>query len=159
MAGPDQQLVRDRRRAEVNKLERVRRLGRCRSRPARYGGEKTLRALAAEAAASEARYQARVRTVPRSSYSAHWRRMLSPLLKALEVTCNNTAYRPVKDAIDLLERYLEQPLKEGAFFGPAETVPLQGWCPSSGGRPWWTTRAALPPRQIGGHCPRCSGHT
>ncbi|GAA2536572.1 MULTISPECIES: hypothetical protein [Streptomyces] len=90
------------------------------------GGEKTLKALAAEAAANEARYKARVRTVLRSSYSAHWRRMLSPLLKALELKCNNTAYRPVMNAVDLLKRYLEQPLKEGAFFDPAETVPLEG---------------------------------
>ncbi|MEV6864190.1 hypothetical protein AB0M44_24680 [Streptosporangium subroseum] len=93
------------------------------------GGEKTLKALAAEAAANEARYKARVRTVLRSSYSAHWRRMLAPLLKALELKCNNTAYRPVMDAIDLLKRYLEQPLKEGAFFDPAETVPLEGVVP------------------------------
>ncbi|MEU9984064.1 Tn3 family transposase [Streptomyces sp. NPDC050856] len=93
------------------------------------GGEKTLKALAAEAAANEARYKARVRTVLRSSYSAHWRRMLSPLLRALELKCNNTAYRPVMDAIDLLQRYLEQPLKEGAFFDPAETVPLDGVVP------------------------------
>ncbi|MGW5171563.1 DUF4158 domain-containing protein [Streptomyces nodosus] len=55
------------------------------------GGEKTLKALAAEAAANEARYKARIRTVLRSSYSAHWRRMLAPLLKALELKCNNTA--------------------------------------------------------------------
>ncbi|MFF8373143.1 hypothetical protein ACF05W_30545 [Streptomyces lydicus] len=33
------------------------------------------------------------------------------------------------DAIDLLKRYLEQPLKEGAFFDPAETVPLEGVVP------------------------------
>ncbi|SCF67738.1 protein of unknown function [Streptomyces sp. MnatMP-M27] len=65
------------------------------------GGEKTLKALAAEAAANEARYKARVRTVLRSSYSAHWRRMLAPLLKALTLKCNNTAYQPVRDAIDL----------------------------------------------------------
>ncbi|CAL9649986.1 hypothetical protein [Streptomyces sp. enrichment culture] len=93
------------------------------------GGEKTLKALAAEAAANEARYKARVRTVLRSSYSAHWRRMLSPLLKALQLKCNNTAYRPVMDAIDLLKRYLEQPLKEGAFFDAAEAVPLDGVVP------------------------------
>ncbi|MFB0631566.1 DUF4158 domain-containing protein [Streptomyces sp. AB3(2024)] len=93
------------------------------------GGEKTLKALAAEAAANEARYKARVRTVLRSSYSAHWRRMLSPLLGALELKCNNTAYRPVMDAIDLLQRYLEQPLKEGAFFDAAESVPLAGVVP------------------------------
>ncbi|GAA2271546.1 Tn3 family transposase [Kitasatospora sp. NPDC001175] len=93
------------------------------------GGERTLKALAAEAAANEARYKARIRTVLRSSYSAHWRRMLSPLLRALTLKCNNTAYRPVMDAIGLLERYLEQPLKEGAFFDPAETVPLEGVVP------------------------------
>ncbi|MFD9293270.1 hypothetical protein ACFWBV_34475 [Streptomyces sp. NPDC060030] len=59
---------------------------RSRSRAARFrkviypvAGESTLKALAAEAAANEARYRARVRTVLRSSYSNHWRRMLSPL--------------------------------------------------------------------------------
>jgi len=41
--------------------------------------------------------------------------MLSPLLGALELKCNNTAYRPVMAAIDLLQRYPEQPLKERAF--------------------------------------------
>jgi hypothetical protein len=98
-------------------------------------GESTLKALAAEAAANEARYRARVRTVPRSSYSTHWRRMLSPLLNALELKCNNTAYRPVMDAIDLLKRYLDQPIaKEGAFFDEAEKIPLGGWCARSGAR-------------------------
>lgn len=94
------------------------------------GGEKTLKALAAEAAANEAKYKARVRTVLRSAYSAHWRRMLTPLLKALTLKCNNTAYRPVMDAIDLLQRYLDQPIaKEGAFFDAAEAVPLEGVVP------------------------------
>lgn len=55
--------------------------------------------------------------------------MLSPLLGALELKCNNTSYRPVMDAIDLLQRYLDQPLKEGAFFDPAESVPLAGVVP------------------------------
>lgn len=90
-------------------------------------GESTLKALAAEAAANEARYRARVRTVLRSSYSGHWRRMLSPLLGALGLKCNNTAYRPVMDAIDLLKRYLDQPIaKEGAFFDESEKIPLAG---------------------------------
>lgn len=63
----------------------------------------------------------------RSSYSNHWRRMLSPLLNALELKCNNSAYRPVMDAIDLLKRYLGQPIaKEGAFFDEAEKIPLAG---------------------------------
>ncbi|GHC27737.1 hypothetical protein GCM10010348_62300 [Streptomyces anthocyanicus] len=89
------------------------------------GGEKTLKALAAEAAANEARYKVRVRTVLRSAYSAHWRRMLKPLLKALELKCNNTAYRPVMDAIGLLTRYMDQLLEEGAFFDEAERIPLK----------------------------------
>jgi hypothetical protein len=55
--------------------------------------------------------------------------MLSPLLGPLELKCNNTAYRPVMDAIGLLQRYLEQPLKEGAFFDLAESVPLAGVVP------------------------------
>ncbi|WP_189316114.1 hypothetical protein [Streptomyces brasiliensis] len=93
------------------------------------GREKTFKALAAEAAANEAHYKARVRTVLRSSYSAHRRRMLAPLLKALGLKCNNTAYRLVMDAVDLLKRYPEQPLGEGAFFDPAETVPLEGVVP------------------------------
>ncbi|MFE4369670.1 hypothetical protein ACFRMN_15845 [Streptomyces sp. NPDC056835] len=73
-------------------------------------GETTLKAPAAEAAANEARYRARVRTVLRSSHSNHWRRTLSPLLNALELKYNNTAHRPVMDAIDLIERYLDQPI-------------------------------------------------
>ncbi|MFE5940811.1 Tn3 family transposase [Streptomyces sp. NPDC056470] len=92
-------------------------------------GEKTLKALAAEAEANEARYKARIRTVLRSSYSNHWRRMLSPLLSAWELKCNNTAYRPVMDAIDLLKRYLDQPIKDGAYFDEAERIPLDGVVP------------------------------
>ncbi|MEU2346857.1 hypothetical protein ABZ601_33655 [Streptomyces sp. NPDC012842] len=93
-------------------------------------GESTLKAMAAEAAANEARYRARVRMVLRSSYSNHWRRMLSSLLNALELKCNNTAYRPVMDAIDLLKRYLNQPIaKECAFFDEAEKIPLGGGVP------------------------------
>ncbi|MDH6218925.1 hypothetical protein M2283_006259 [Streptomyces pseudovenezuelae] len=93
------------------------------------GGEKTLQALAAEAAANEAKYKARIRTVLRSACSAHRRRVLTPLLRAPELKCNNTAYRPVMDAIDLLQRYLEQPPKEGTFFDAAEAVPLEGVVP------------------------------
>ncbi len=43
--------------------------------------------------------------------------MLAPLLAALEFRCNNSAYRPVMDAIDLLARYAgtdsDQKLYEG----------------------------------------------
>ncbi|MET8021211.1 hypothetical protein [Streptomyces decoyicus] len=47
----------------------------------------------------------------------------------MELKCNYTAYRLVMDAIDLLQRYLDQPLKEGVFFDPAESAPLAGVVP------------------------------
>ncbi|MFB6783271.1 hypothetical protein ACFCX0_39565 [Streptomyces sp. NPDC056352] len=42
---------------------------------------------------------------------------------------NNTAYRPVMDAIDLRKRYLDQPIKDGAYFDEAERIPLDGVVP------------------------------
>ena len=68
-------------------------------------GEQTLKDLVAEAAATEARRKAQVRTVLTSSYSHHYRQMLPRLLEALQFRCNNTAYRPVMDAVELLHRY------------------------------------------------------
>lgn len=68
-------------------------------------GEKTLRELVKEAKANDQVFAARVRTVLRSSYSNHYRRMLPALLAALGFRCNNTAYRPVMVAMELLARY------------------------------------------------------
>lgn len=61
--------------------------------------------LVREAKANEAAFRARVRTVLRSSYSGHYRRIVPRLLGALELRCNNTEYRPVMDAVELLRRY------------------------------------------------------
>ena len=60
--------------------------------------------------------------------SAHrTRRKRRPLLNASELKCNNTAYRPVMDAVGLLKRYPDQPIaKEGACFDEAERIPLSG---------------------------------
>jgi len=68
-------------------------------------GEKTLRELVREAKANGQVFAARVRTVLRSSYSNHYRRMLPALLAALDFRCNNSAYRPVMVAMELLARY------------------------------------------------------
>ncbi|WP_310278721.1 hypothetical protein [Haloactinomyces albus] len=70
-------------------------------------GEKTLRELVKETKANERAFQARVRTVLRSSYSNHYRRMLPALMAALEFRCNNTAYRPIMQALDLLQSYAD----------------------------------------------------
>jgi hypothetical protein len=63
--------------------------------PAVPGGVKTLSALARELKATERAVAERVRYQLRGSYSHYYRRMLAPLLAALEFRCNNSAYRPV----------------------------------------------------------------
>ncbi|MGH3195797.1 MAG: Tn3 family transposase, partial [Streptosporangiaceae bacterium] len=60
----------------------------------------------------------RVRYQLRGSYSHHYRRMLAPLLAALEFKCDNAACRPVMDAVGLLARYAH--LAKPA--GPAEFI-------------------------------------
>jgi TnpA family transposase len=84
-------------------------------------GEATLRDLVREAKANDTAFRQRVRTVLSSSYSAHYRRMLPHLLGALDLRCNNTAYRPVMDAVELLRRYADRRTR---FYDPAERVPL-----------------------------------
>ena len=91
--------------------------------------EATLRDLVREGAASEQAFRARVRTVLRSSYSAHYRRMLPRLLGSMEFVCNNTAYRPVMDALALLKSYAERSGKQ-RFYSPTDQAPLEGVVPA-----------------------------
>jgi TnpA family transposase len=87
-------------------------------------GEGTLRDLVREAKANEAVFKQRVRTVLSSSYSNHYRRMLPKLLEALEVRSNNTAYRPVMDALQLLRRYADRSSRT-KHYDPEERVPFE----------------------------------
>jgi hypothetical protein len=84
-------------------------------------GEATLRDLVAEARANERSFNTRVRMQLRSSYSHHYRRGLPRLLRALTFRCNNTAHKPVIDALELLERYSDSAEK---FYAAADRVPL-----------------------------------
>ncbi|MBT2445369.1 Tn3 family transposase [Streptomyces sp. ISL-36] len=88
-------------------------------------GERTLRDLVAEAKANEKVFKAKVRTTLRSSYSSYYRQMLPPLLKTLGFKCNNTAYRPVMDAMRLLEKYAGVDGKT-RFYDAADEVPMDG---------------------------------
>jgi hypothetical protein len=81
----------------------------------------TLQQLVKQAKANEQLFQQRVRKVIRGSYSNHYRRMLPKLLGALRFRCSNTAYRPVMDPLELLERYLEVPGQQ-RFYPPDEPV-------------------------------------
>jgi DNA-binding cell septation regulator SpoVG len=89
------------------------------------GGEKTLRALAKELMATERVVAERVRYQLRGSYSHYYRRMLAPLLATLEFKCNNVAYRPVMDAIDLLARYAGVDSGQ-KYCAASEAVPIEG---------------------------------
>lgn len=91
-------------------------------------GEATLRDLVREARANEYVFRQRVRTVLSSSYSAYYRRMLPKLLSALDFRCNNSAYRPVMDALELLRRYAERSAR-ARYYDASEAVPLEGVVP------------------------------
>ncbi|MPZ66640.1 MAG: Tn3 family transposase [Pseudonocardiaceae bacterium] len=93
-------------------------------------GEKTLRELVKEAKANDRVFQARVRTVLRSSYSNHYRRMLPALLAALEFRCNNSSYRPIMQALDLLGHYADVDGKT-RFYDAGATVPFDGVVPKA----------------------------
>ena len=94
------------------------------------GGVKTLSALARELKATERAVAERVRYQLRGSYSHYYRRMLAPLLAALEFRCNNSAYRPVMDAIDLLARYAGTD-SDQRLYAAGEKVPVDGVVPKA----------------------------
>jgi TnpA family transposase len=90
--------------------------------------EKTLQQLVREAKANETAFQGKVRVVLRGSYSNYYRRMLLALLSVLRFRCNNTAFRPVMDAIDLLNEYAIAGSK-AQYFSPEDGVPIAGVVP------------------------------
>jgi TnpA family transposase len=98
--------------------------------PAVPGGVRTLTALARELKATERAVAERVRYQLRGSYSHYYRRMLAPLLAALEFRCSNSAYRPVMDAIGLLARYAGTD-SDQKLYAAAEKVPVDGVVPKA----------------------------
>jgi TnpA family transposase len=91
-------------------------------------GEATLRDLAREARSNEYAFRQRVRMVLTSSYSSYYRRMLPRLLGALDFRCNNNAYRPVMDALALLQRYAHRSART-KHYDVGEAVPLDDVVP------------------------------
>ena len=55
--------------------------------------------------------------------------MLPRLLGSMEFVCNNTAYRPVMDALALLKSYAERSGKQ-RFYSPTDQAPLEGVVPA-----------------------------
>ena len=74
-------------------------------------------------------YQEQVYQRMRSSYRDHYRRMVPLLVNMLDIRSNNTAHRPVIEAIRLVKRYAGT---SGIYYPAEETVPLAGVV-----RPMW----------------------
>ena len=73
--------------------------------------------------AASGNFEQQVRLVTRNSYGRHYRRAVPLLLKALHFCCNNDAYRPIMQALELLEKYRES---KSPTFPVKEIVPLAG---------------------------------
>jgi len=85
-------------------------------------GEQTLNALIQEVEAAE-QHDRHVKLVTRASYSHHYRRIMPALLEVLSFQCNNDRYRPVMNALALLNKYRG---RKAPTFPTGETVPLDG---------------------------------
>ncbi|MEU8804793.1 Tn3 family transposase [Spirillospora sp. NPDC048819] len=73
--------------------------------PAVTGGEQTLRELVHEYRTKGPVYRRTVQTTLKASYTGHYRKGLIELLEVLEFRSNNSAHRPVIEALELMKRY------------------------------------------------------
>lgn len=89
--------------------------------PAVAGGEKTLQELVHEYRTKGPEYDRTVRATLKASYTNHYRRGLIELLDVLEFRSNNTAHRPVLDALDLVKRHSGAGTR---YFPADETIPI-----------------------------------
>ena len=88
-------------------------------------GQKTLKQLVAEFKAMGFEYEREVQDQMRSSYGHHYRRMLMPILDAVQFESSNVVHRPVIDALNVLKENRDS----GSRFYEADQVPLVGVVP------------------------------
>jgi len=86
-------------------------------------GLQTLQDLVKEYKSSGPVFRQTLHTVMRASYSHHYRRMLPQILNALEFRSNNSAHRPVIEALDLLKRHRNSGQQ---YFTTDDQVPIEG---------------------------------
>jgi TnpA family transposase len=88
--------------------------------------EQTLANLVKERRAHGPTYRRHVYTILRASYSGHYRRMLPPLLDALEFRANTATHRPIIDALALIKAHRDSRKQHFVVDG---TVPTDGVIP------------------------------
>ncbi|NEO34416.1 MAG: Tn3 family transposase [Symploca sp. SIO3C6] len=86
-------------------------------------GEQTLKNLVREFKSTGTAYREKVHTVMRSSYGNHYRRMLPFLLNLLEFRSNNEIHKPVREALELLKKYMGS---RERYYDSQEKVPTEG---------------------------------
>lgn len=86
-------------------------------------GEQNLRDLVRENKSTGTAYKNEIHTTIRSSYSNHYRRMLPPLLDALDFRSNNALNRPVISALEFLKAHQD---KKHRYFSMDQGVPIEG---------------------------------
>lgn len=89
--------------------------------------EQTLRDLVKEYKSSGPAYRVRVHTIMRTTYRAHYRRMLPLILGALTFRSNNERHQPVVRAVDLLIQYADSKARR---YAEDNDGPLDGVVPS-----------------------------
>lgn len=89
-------------------------------------GEGTLRDLIKEAKSAGPVFRLNVHSRLVASYRGHYRRMLPPILDALEFRSNNAAHRPVIESLDLLRRYAGNAART---YDSDEEIPVEGVVP------------------------------
>ena len=89
-------------------------------------GEGTLRDLVKEAKSAGPVFRLNVHSRLVASYRGHYRRMLPPILGALSFRSNNSAHRPVVEALSLLERHAGSTARS---YAAGEDIPLNGVVP------------------------------
>jgi TnpA family transposase len=88
--------------------------------------EQTLSDLVKEYRAHGPTYRRHVYTILRASYSGHYRRMLPPLLDALEFRANTATHRPIIKALALIKAHRDSRKQHFPVDG---TVPIDGVVP------------------------------
>ena len=70
--------------------------------------------------------EGRIQTVMRGSYASHYRRMVPPLLAVLQFRSNNASWRPILDALDLIQRWQQDGRRVvPAYLAPEGLVPAK----------------------------------
>lgn len=87
--------------------------------------QKTLEELVAEFKSMGFDFERELQETMRSSYSHHYRRMLVPVLEALDFQSNNTVHRPVIEALEILKANQDS----NQQYYNADEVPLDGIVP------------------------------